>query len=193
VRFTFEDATTQDVAIDTDGTAEVDRTAPASGSLTATAEYLGGGYAPSAVSAVATTTVVVPAPTTIELTVTGGASSVAQGGSLTFTVTGEDAGGTPVVVDPSDITLTSSVPTDVVSGLTVAFPHASPHTITARFGVAGPTSAVTIDVIPAAGGGGAGALGTTGREVTGEALSAAALLGVGGVLVAATRRRRAQA
>jgi hypothetical protein len=193
VRFTFEEGTTQDVAIDTDGTASVDRTAPSTGSLTATAEYLGGGYAPSAVSAVSTTTVVVPTPTTIELTVTGGAASVAQGGSLTFEVTGEDAVGAPVVVDPADIALTSGVPSDVVSGMSVTFPHASPHTITARFGVAGPTSAVTINVIPAAGGGGAGSLGNTGREVTGELLTAASLLGVGGVLVAATRRRRAQA
>jgi hypothetical protein len=189
VRLTFEDSTTQDVAIDADGTAEATRTAPASGSLTATAEYLGGDYAASPVSAVTTTTVVVPAPTTIELTVTGGATSVAQGGTLAFEVTGEDAGGAPISVDPADITLTSSVPSDLISGLDVTFPHASPHTITARFGVAGPTSSVTISVIPAASGGG-GTLGNTGREVTAELVAAAALLGIGAALVAFERRRR---
>lgn len=193
VRFTYEDASTADVAIDADGTAEVDRIAPSSGSLTATAEFLGGGYAASAVSPVATTTVVIPPPATIEITVRGGASNVAQGGALTFEVTGEDAGGNPVAVDPADITLTSSVPTDVVSGLSVTFPHASPHTITARFGVAGPTDSVTVNVLPAATGG--GALGNTGRDLSGEVAGAVALLGLGGalVLVSSKRRRSARA
>lgn len=200
VRFRYEDATTDDVAIGADGSASVDRTAPGSGSLTATAEYLGGGYAPSAVSAVASTAVLVPDPdpdpdpdpVTIELTVSGGESSAPQGGSLEFEVTGADADGSPVVVDPADVTLTSSVPTDRVAGLVVTFPHASPHTITARFGVDGPTSSVAVNVIPAVSG---GSLGDTGRDLTGEATAAAGLLGLGGALLfAASRRgRRARA
>jgi hypothetical protein len=194
VRFTFDDASTEDVAIGTDGTATVDRAAPATGSLTAAAEYLGGGYAPSAVSALATTAVVVPDPVTIEITVTGGAASVEQGGSLTFEVTGEDAGGALVAVDLADITLTSSVPTDQIAGLVVVFPHASPHTITARFRASGPTSAVTIDVIPTAAGGGAASrsevLGNTGHELTGELASAATLLALGAALLLVVSRRR---
>ena len=72
------------------------------------------------------------------------------------------------------------------AGLDVTFPHASPHTITARFGVAGPASAVTIDVIPAGGG---AALGTTGRDSSGIGATAAALLALGAVLLLAARAR----
>ncbi|WP_125099283.1 InlB B-repeat-containing protein [Leucobacter chromiireducens] len=68
------------------------------------------------------------------LSITASAATVARGGSLEFAVTGADASGNPVVLDPSDVTLTSDVATDVVDGLTVTFPTASPHTITATVG-----------------------------------------------------------
>jgi len=187
VRFTYEDSTTEDIPITIGGTATVDRTAPTTpGSLTATAQYLGGSngtYAASAPSNVAMSTV---PPASIELTVVGGATSVAQGGSLTFQVTGEDALGDPIPIDPSDIILTSSVPTDQIAGLVVTFPHASPHTITATFGASSTTSAVTINVIPAA-----VRLANSGLDLgVGEGI-AATLLGIGGgFLLVALRRRR---
>jgi len=80
------------------------------------------------------------------LTITPSATKVDQGGSLAFTVSGEDAAGNPV--STSDVVLTSSVATDVVSGLSVTFPHASPHTITATLGEV--SASVTVEVIPAA-------------------------------------------
>lgn len=78
------------------------------------------------------------------LTITPSATRVDQGGSLTFQVAGEDALGN--AVDTSGVVLTSSVPTDVISGLTVRFPHASPHVITASVG--GVSTSVTIEVVP---------------------------------------------
>jgi hypothetical protein len=189
VRFTYEDSTTEDIPIATDGTAEVDRTAPTTpGSLTATAQYLGGSngtYAASAPSSVAMSTV---PPASIELTVVGGATSVAQGGSLTFEVTGEDALGDPIAIDPADIILTSSVPTDQIAGLVVTFPNASPHTITATFGVSSTTSAVTINVIPTL-----VRLANGGQDLSVALGAAATLLVLGGLLVAPRRRRRARA
>ncbi|WP_378146329.1 beta strand repeat-containing protein [Cnuibacter sp. UC19_7] len=79
------------------------------------------------------------------LTITPSAATVDQGGTLTFTVTGADSAGNPV--DTSTVVLTSSVDTDVITGTTVTFPHASPHTITATLGTL--TATVTIQVIPA--------------------------------------------
>ncbi|WP_378143897.1 beta strand repeat-containing protein [Cnuibacter sp. UC19_7] len=79
------------------------------------------------------------------LAITPSATSVDQGGTLTFAVTGADAAGNPV--DTGTAVLTSSVDTDVIAGTAVTFPHASPHTITATLG--GLTATVTIEVIPA--------------------------------------------
>lgn len=73
-------------------------------------------------------------------------STVDQGGSLEFTVTGADAYGN--AVDASAATLSSSVDTDVIAGHTVTFPHASPHTITATLG--GVTASTTVEVTPTA-------------------------------------------
>ncbi len=78
------------------------------------------------------------------LEITPSATSVAEGGSLSFTVTGEDEFGN--AVDTRGVVLTSSVPTDVVDGLSVTFPTASPHTITATLGAV--SASVTIDVVP---------------------------------------------
>ncbi|MFF2272691.1 hypothetical protein ACFVTX_10485 [Agromyces sp. NPDC058136] len=135
------------------------------------------------------------AVTDATLTLVAPDDTVAQGGSLTFIVTGENHLGEPV--DTSAAVLTSSVASDVVDGLTVRFPHASPHVITATLGQA--TASVTVDVQP-------GPtptptptptpmppteLSETGADPTG-ALTVAALAGLVGIglLVATARRRR---
>lgn len=86
-----------------------------------------------------------PGPPTT-LTLTPSATLVAQGGALTFSVTGADALGNDVGDISSQITLSSDVASDVVTGLSVAFPHASPHTITAT-GL-GLSATVVVEVIP---------------------------------------------
>ncbi|MGO3884685.1 MAG: RCC1 domain-containing protein [Mycetocola sp.] len=97
------------------------------------------------------------ATATAELTVTAGpldtitltpsSSTVTQGGSVEFSVSGRDSAENTVEVDPADVVLTSDVPTDVVDGLTVTFPTASPHVITATIGDV--EHSVTIEVQPA--------------------------------------------
>ena len=91
------------------------------------------------------TTLTVLAGPIASVDITAPASTVAQGKSLTFVVTGADQYGNPV--SAAGAVLTSSMPTDVINGLTVTFPHASPHTITATLGTL--TSSVTVQVIPA--------------------------------------------
>lgn len=121
------------------------------------------------------------------LTVTPSAATVPQGGSLTFVVTGEDAYGNPTTT--SGVVLTSSVATDVVNGLTVSFPHASPHTITATLGAA--IGSVTVQVQPAAVVT-PPALGSTGVDSAGMltlGAGALALLAAGVVLLVVRRRR----
>lgn len=115
------------------------------------------------------------------LTLTTTAGSVRQGGSLTFTVSGADAYGNPV--DVSSAHLTSSVPTDVVDGLTVTFPHASPHVITVTVGDV--SSSVTIEVIPAA-------LVNAGASVDAGVASLALLSVLIGVSAVTMRRRAAR-
>ncbi|WP_440708984.1 beta strand repeat-containing protein [Herbiconiux sp. YIM B11900] len=78
------------------------------------------------------------------LSITPSSSSVDQGGTVDFAVTGTDAAGNPV--DTSDAVLTSSVTTDVVNGFAITFPHASPHTVTATLGSV--SASVTIEVVP---------------------------------------------
>lgn len=82
-------------------------------------------------------------PVSIQLALSG--TSVAQGGSLTYSVTGADAWSNTFDVT-NQVTATSSVPTDVISGTTISFPTASPHTITAALGAL--RSSLTIQVIP---------------------------------------------
>ena len=121
----------------------------------------------------------------VELAISPSATSVAKGGSLSFTVTGEDRWGTPI--DGSDAVLTSSVPTDKVNGMNVTFPTASPHTITATLG--GKTASVTVEVVGAP----KAALAETGFDGLPFA-AVGGLLVLGGVLgvVVATRRRSAR-
>ncbi|MDR6905892.1 hypothetical protein J2X63_001578 [Agromyces sp. 3263] len=109
------------------------------------------------------------AVTDATLSLVASSDRVSQGGSLSFEVTGLDHEGDPV--DTSAVVLSSSVATDVVDGLTVTFPHASPHVITATLGDA--TAAVTVEVIPAAAQ--PASLSSTGVDPA-PALSAAALL-----------------
>ena len=130
-----------------------------------------------------------------ELRLSASASSVPQGGSVTFTVTGEDEHGNPA--DTSGAVLSSSVATDVVDGLTVTFPTASPHVITATLG--GLTASVTIEVVPPATTTTSSTTPTTSPTVTPVlpatgtssaplALVAVLVLAVGALTVGATRR-----
>ncbi|HEY0187596.1 MAG TPA: glycoside hydrolase family 97 catalytic domain-containing protein [Cellulomonas sp.] len=86
----------------------------------------------------------------IELATVGGVSSVDQGGTVQFTVTGYDDEGNALDGTGGLVVLTSDMATDVVDGLSVSFPHASPHVITATvLGSSSVTSSVAIEVIPA--------------------------------------------
>jgi hypothetical protein len=121
----------------------------------------------------------------VELAIAPSATSVGKGGSLSFTVTGKDRWGT--AIDGSDAVLTSSVPTDVITGMNVTFPTASPHTITATLG--GMTATVTVEVVGAP----KAALAETGFDGLPFA-AVGGLLMLGGILavVFATRRCRAR-
>lgn len=75
------------------------------------------------------------------------ATSVGQGGTLAFTTSGVDRLGNPLGDVTSDVTLSSSVETDLIKGNRVTFPTASPHTITATHPATGVTGTVTIEVV----------------------------------------------
>ena len=81
-----------------------------------------------------------------DITLSAPTTTVDQGDSLTFTITATDVNGNPV--NTADAVLTSSVPTDIISGTTVTFVDASPHVITATLGDA--QDSVTVEVTPAA-------------------------------------------
>ena len=83
------------------------------------------------------------------LTITPSATSIDQGGTLSFAVAGFDTEDNPVDVTGA-IALTSSIATDEVAGDEVTFPTASPHTITATHSPSGISASTTIEVIPAA-------------------------------------------
>lgn len=85
------------------------------------------------------------AATDVALVLTADDDTVAEGGSLTFSVTGTTHDGLPV--DTSGVVLTSSVASDLVDGLTVTFPTASPHVITAT--LRDVSTSVTVEVTPA--------------------------------------------
>jgi hypothetical protein len=84
------------------------------------------------------------ATTDATLVLTADDDTVNQGDSLTFRVSGTTHDGRPV--DTSGVVLTSSVATDVVDGLTVTFPTASPHVITATLGDV--STSLTVHVTP---------------------------------------------
>jgi len=81
------------------------------------------------------------------LRITPSATSVQQGDSVLLQVTGRDEFGNELVILPGDIAVTSSVPTDVIDGLRVTFPTASPHILTVTVGEV--SALVTIEVVPA--------------------------------------------
>jgi hypothetical protein len=129
----------------------------------------------------------------VSLAITPSATTVDQGGSLTFAVSGADAWGKPV--DVTSATLTSSVASDVVDGLSVTFPTASPHTVTAS--LAGITASVTVQVAPAAtvaaGASDSPGLAETGFEGATVGIIGGALLLAGLASVLIVGRRRAMA
>lgn len=85
--------------------------------------------------------VAVGAPVTVTLALPEGAN-VRQRGSVTLEATATDALGQSY--DAAGLVqLSSSVGTDVISGMTVTFPHASPHVITATV-IADPTVSASI-------------------------------------------------
>lgn len=92
-----------------------------------------------------TFTIEVVAGSPATLTLNPATATVDQGDTLTFTATAADEFGNPV--DTSSVVLTSSVASDVVSGLSVTFPTASTHVITATLGEA--TTTAEIEVTPA--------------------------------------------
>jgi len=108
---------------------------------------------------------------------------VAEGGSLTFAVFGIDAGGNLVPV-VADVEFTSDVPSDVVSGSTISFPTASPHTITATHLPTGFTLTFVVEVAAAAEG-----LASTGATGGSDPTFAFSLLALGLLVVVARRRR----
>ncbi|KRF33377.1 hypothetical protein [Yonghaparkia sp. Soil809] len=83
-----------------------------------------------------------------EIALEASALTVDQGRSVTLQVDGQDAYGNAIEIDPADVVVTSSVPTDVIDGLTVTFPTASPHVLTVTVGDV--SAQVTIEVTPAA-------------------------------------------
>jgi X-Pro dipeptidyl-peptidase len=134
------------------------------------------------------------------MSITPSATRVDQGGSITFEVEGFDASGESLGDVTDAVTLTSSVPTDVIAGNAVTFPYASPHTITATLRditasvtievVPAPTPAPTTPAAPAAVSG--DPLADTGVSTPIVPLAALALLlAAGGIALIAIRRRRA--
>lgn len=91
----------------------------------------------------------------VTLAIAADTTTVEEGGTVGFDVTGVDRWGT--AIDGEDATLTSSIDSDTVDGLRVTFASASTHVITATLG--GLTAAVSVEVAakPAEGADGPGA------------------------------------
>jgi YVTN family beta-propeller protein len=130
----------------------------------------------------------------VALTVTHGAASAVrvtpsdatpnQGDTITVAVEAEDAHGNTWDATGAAV-ITSDVASDVIVGDQVTFPHASPHRLTATVGAASGTALVQVAAAP-------GILGLTGGTAPlGLGLSALAALLLGGALVVARRRLRA--
>lgn len=119
----------------------------------------------------------------------GATPSVDQGGSITFAIDALDRDGAPLGDASRHVVLTSDVPSDVVDGATVTFPHASPHVITAT-AVGDPTltASVLVEVIPASAPAPAAVAATGPTDAIPVLMTSAALL-LGGALLVAQRRR----
>ncbi|QEO09469.1 putative Ig domain-containing protein [Protaetiibacter larvae] len=87
-------------------------------------------------------------PTSLALRAATG--TVNQGDTVTFTATGTDAAGNSFVIPSGDLTLSSSVASDIIRGTAVSFPHASPHLITATHTPSGVSATLLVEVTPAA-------------------------------------------
>jgi len=114
-----------------------------------------------------------------------GPTAATQGDRVTLTAIARDNSGNPIDVT-SLATFTSSVATDVISGNVVAFPHASPHTITASYAplAGGPAVAAGSIMIEVA-----AVLPPTGVEDPRPWLGAAAALLLAGATLVLTRSR----
>src|SRR5690606_16449264 len=66
-----------------------------------------------------------------DMTLAQVAGQAMQGETITLTAMATDRFGNDLGDVSGDVTFTSSVATDVISGNRITFPHASPHTITA--------------------------------------------------------------
>ncbi|WP_241979994.1 hypothetical protein [Cryobacterium glaciale] len=125
----------------------------------------------------------------IRITLNANATTVRQGDSLTFFVTGVDQYGNNLGDLSGLITLTNNWSEDIISGATVTFPHASPHIITATLN--GVSISVNIEVIPTPLA--SAILAITGADsalpLTGALLTL--LLGVTAVIARARRRQEA--
>lgn len=89
-------------------------------------------------------TILVAPAALASLEITPSATSVQQGDSVLLEVTGRDEFGNELTILPSDVRVTSSVATDVIDGLRVTFPTASPHVLTVTVGDV--SAQVTIEV-----------------------------------------------
>lgn len=142
--------------------------------------------------------ITVTAGPVVEIDIAAGETTVDEGGSLDFVVTGADEFGNAVVLTEDEAVLSSDVESDVVDGHTVSFPTASPHVITATDLETGVTASVTVEVIAAPvvetadDNGPEDVLADTGMrpEHAAQAAAASALLLLGTGLVTAAARRR---
>jgi plastocyanin len=125
----------------------------------------------------ATSTVNVTPATADDISFELSAASVKQGGSLTFEAWTVDAFGNRIANVSSSVAVTSDQPTDVITGTTVTFPHASPHVLTATFGAFSATA--TVQVLET--------LAVTGVNPTSALLAALLTLLLGGALLTLRR------
>ncbi|GAA4418479.1 hypothetical protein GCM10023169_08100 [Georgenia halophila] len=116
--------------------------------------------------------------------------NVDQGGSLTFTVDGTDTYGNPVEIGDEAVELASDHPDDSIDGLTVTFPEASPHRITATVDTPTDTltDTVTVEVTPAS----VPQLPETGADTLTTLATAALALLLGTALTLTAARRTAR-
>lgn len=114
------------------------------------------------------------------MTITASSTTVDQFGTVTITISGLDEWGNPISGIESFATITSSVPTDIITGNSISFPHASPHVITATLN--GTSATLLIEVRAAA-------LSRGGDESASLMPLALLMLVLGAALVANRRRR----
>jgi Bacterial Ig-like domain (group 3) len=167
--------------VDASGLATYSTADLAAGPHTVTALYLGDSDLAGSQGSLPVT-VVSRASLATHITLTSSSSTVAQGGSLAFAVTGTDVDGDSLGDLTDEVSITSDYASDVVDGGTITFPHASTHLITASTGST--SSTVSITVVPTP-----NVLGLTGTSPAGGVVLAAVLLMLGTLLRLVRRRR----